>query len=171
MKKLLGIIVLVLLLSGNAYSKVKLQCQGLVEKVEKDIIHVNFDEKFIEIIQGSGGNKVSFEVNTLDKTHVKSCDRPLEKNAKHIIKSGEVLTYDTFISDWNEWYSADFKDRFWIVYIDRLQGVVQVGYSKETYIKANKDKKYRKKIGKKGLNIEWELQWKCKKYGLSESKF
>ncbi len=46
-----------------------------------------------------------------------------------------------------------------------------MGYSKESYIKANKDKKYREKIGKKGLNIEWKLQWKCKKYGLSESKF
>ena len=111
MKKLLGIIVLGLLLSGNAYSKVKLQCQGLVEKVEKNIIHVNFDENFIEIIQGSGGNKVSFEVNTVDETHVKSWDRPLEKNAKQVIQSGEVITYDTFISDWNEWFSADFKDR------------------------------------------------------------
>ena len=39
----------------------------------------------------------------------------------------------------------------WAVYIDRLQGAVQVGYSKESYIKSNKDKKYRKKIGKKGL--------------------
>jgi hypothetical protein len=172
MKKLfLSILFICSLLGGNAYAKVKLQCQGLVEIVEKNIIYVNFDEKFIEIIQGSGGNKVSFEVNTVDETHVKSWNRPLEKNAKHIIKSGEVLTYDTFISDWNEWYSADFKDRFWAVYIDRLQGAVQVGYSKESYIKSNKDKKYRKKIGKKGLNIEWELQWKCKKYGLSESKF
>ena len=171
MKKLLGIIVLGLFLSGNAYAKVKLQCQGLVEIVEKNIIYVNFDEKFIDIIQGSGGNKVSFEVNKIDETRVQSWDRPLEKNAKHIIKSGEVLTYDTFISNWNEWYSDEFKDRFWVVYIDRLLGEVQVGYSKESYIKSNKDKKYRKKIGKKGLNIEWVLQWKCKKYGLSQSKF
>ena len=82
-KKLLGIVVLGFFLSGNAYSKVKLQCQGLVEIVEKNIIHVNFDEKFIDILQGSGGNKVSFEVRTIDETHVLSWDRPLEKNAKH----------------------------------------------------------------------------------------
>ena len=42
MKKLLGIMVLGLLLSGNAYAKVKLQCQGLVEIVEKNIIYLNF---------------------------------------------------------------------------------------------------------------------------------
>ena len=168
MKKLLGIIVLGLLLSGNAYAKVKLQCQGLVEKVEKDIIHVNFDEKFIEIIQGSGGNKVSFEVNTVDETHVKSWDRPLEKNAKQVIQSGEVITYDTFISDWNEWFSADFKDRLWIVYIDRLQGLVGVGHSKISYKKRNKKSK---KNRKKNIEIEWALQWECKKYGLSGSKF
>ena len=171
MKKLLGIVVLGLLLSGNAYAKVKLQCQGLLEVVEKNIIYVNFNEKIIDIIQGSGGNKVTFEVNRIDETRIQSWNRPLEKNAKHITKSGEVLTYDTFISDWNEWYSDEFKDRFWAVYIDRLQGEVQVGYSKENYIKSNKDKKYRKKIGKKGLNIEGVLQWRCKKYGLSQSKF
>ena len=172
MKKLFSAIwILSFLLSGNAYAKVKLQCQGLLEVVEKNIIYVNFNEKIIDIIQGSGGNKVTFEVNRIDETRVQSWNRPLEKNAKHITKSGELLTYDTYISDWNEWYSDEFKDRFWAVYIDRLQGEVQVGYSKETYIKSNKDKKYRKKIGKKGLNIEWVLQWRCKKYGLSQSKF
>ena len=95
MKKLLGIIVLGLLFCGNAYAKVKLQCQGLVDIVEKNIIYVNFDEKFIDIIQGSGGNKVTFEVNKIDETLVQSWNRPLEKNAKHMILSYLIGTNGT----------------------------------------------------------------------------
>ncbi len=155
-------------LSGNAYSKVKLQCQGLVEIVEKNIIHVNFDEKYIDILQGSGGNKVSFEVRTIDETHVLSWDRPLEKDAKQVIQSGEFVTYDTHISNWNEWYSADLKDRLWVVYIDRLQGLVGVGHSKVSYKKRNKQSK---KNRKKNIDIDWVLKWECKKYGFSDSKF
>ena len=45
MKKLLGIVVLGLLLSGNAYAaKVKLICQGLLEKIEGHNFYINFDE-------------------------------------------------------------------------------------------------------------------------------
>ena len=41
MKKLfLSILFICSLLGGNAYAKVKLQCQGLVEIVEKNIIYV-----------------------------------------------------------------------------------------------------------------------------------
>lgn len=150
----------ILIFSSIAEAKVKLQCQGILEQIEKNIIYVSFDEKFIEIVQGSGGNKVVFEINTIDESYIKSWNRPLEKNAKHVIKSGKVLTYDTYISDWNEWYSEEMKDRHWIVYIDRVEGYTIVGHSKESY--KNKSNK---------INIEWVHEWECKKYGLSKSKF
>ena len=62
MKKLLGIVVLSLLLSGNAYaSKVKLICQGLLEKIEGHNFYINFDEKTIDVLQGAYGNKLTFK--------------------------------------------------------------------------------------------------------------
>ena len=50
MKKLLGIVVLSLLLSSNAYAgKVKLICQGLLEEIEGYNFYINFDDKIENI--------------------------------------------------------------------------------------------------------------------------
>ena len=158
MKKLLSIIVLGLLLSANGYAKrIKLKCQGLVGAVFDQHMYVNFDDKVIEVVQGSGGNKVEFEVRKADEYSVVSWDRLLEKGAKHTIQSGEVLTYDTHISDWNEWYSQEFKKHLWYVKIDRLEGYVGIGVTKEPY-----------KIGKKNYNVEEAHSMKCEKRGLSK---
>ena len=63
MKKLLGILVLGLLLSSNAYAgKVKLICQGLLEKIEGYNFYINFDDKTIDVLQGAYGNKLTFKV-------------------------------------------------------------------------------------------------------------
>jgi len=62
MKKLLGILVLGLLLSGNAYAKTKLICQSILDKIEGNIVNINFDDKTIDVFQGSGGNKLTFKV-------------------------------------------------------------------------------------------------------------
>ena len=80
MKKLLGILVLGLLLSTNAYAeKTKLKCQGLVGEVFNEFLYINFDEKFIEVIQGSGGNKVNFKIKNYDEYFIESDWRVLEK--------------------------------------------------------------------------------------------
>ena len=158
MKKLLGIVVLGLLVSGNVYAeKIKLKCQGLVGAVFDEFMYVNFNNKIIEVVQGSGGNKVEFEIKSIDEYSVVSWDRLLEKGAKQTIQSGEVLTYDTYISDWNEWYGEDFKKHLWFVKVDRLEGYVGIGVTKEPY-----------KIGKKKYNVEEAYAMKCQKRGLSK---
>ena len=158
MKKLLSILVLSLLFGGSAIAeKIKLKCQGLVGAVFDEYMYVNFDDKVIEVVQGSGGNKVEFEVRKTDEYSVISWDRLLEKDAKHKIKSGEVLTYDTYISDWNEWYSKDFIKHLWFVKIDRLEGYVGIGVTKEPY-----------EFGKDTYDIEEAYSMKCKKRGLSK---
>ena len=44
--------------------KTQLKCQDLLGQVYDQFIYVNFDKKFIEVIQGSGGNKVKFTVSS-----------------------------------------------------------------------------------------------------------
>jgi hypothetical protein len=148
MKKLLGILVLGLLLSNNAYAKTKLKCMGLLEMVEKDLVYVSFDDKTIEIFQGSGGNKLEFNVKHIDEYFVESYARSLEKG---------VTQYDTHVSDWNAWYSDKNKKHLWWVNIDRMGGTVAVVMSKKPY-----------KKGKKSFKPELIYDWECKKSGLSK---
>jgi len=158
MKKLLLVSLFMLaFIEDSIAEKIQLKCQGLVGAVFNEFIYVNFDDKIVEVVQGSGGNKVEFEIRSIDEYTVVSWDRPLEKGAKHTIQSGEVLTYDTYISDWNEWYSKDFIKHLWFVKIDRLEGYVGIGVTKEPY-----------KIGKKNYSIEEAYSMKCEKRGLSK---
>ena len=80
MKKVILILAMGLLLSSNTYAeKTKLKCQGLVGQVYDEYIYVNFDKNFIEVVQGSGGNKVKFKVNNYDEYFIESYWRVLEK--------------------------------------------------------------------------------------------
>ena len=65
MKKLFLYIFLGFFLSSSASAeKIKLKCQGVLEKIEGDFVYVNFDDKIIEVFQGAGGNKLQFYVQT-----------------------------------------------------------------------------------------------------------
>ena len=157
MKKLLGIVVVSLLLSGNAYAeKAKLKCQGLLGQVYDQFIYVNFDKNFIEVVQGSGGNKVKFKVNNYDEYFIESYWRVLEKGRTGF--NGDNYSYKTSISDWNEWYSVKLKKSLWGVKIDRMEGLVGIGVTLEPYAKGVK-KKY---------NVEEAYTLECKKRGLSK---
>ena len=157
-KKFIAILVLGLLWCNvSVAEKIKLKCQGILEQVFKNVVYVTFDEKKIEIFQGSGGNKLEFEVKSIDEHFVDSWDRLLEKGAKKTLLSGKIETYDTYVSDWNEWYSSEFKKHLWWVKINRMEGFVGVAVSKKPY-----------KKGKKDYKVEWAHEWECKKAGLSK---
>jgi hypothetical protein len=65
MKKLSLYIFLVLMWCNTSFAeKVKLKCQGILDRIEGDIVYVTFDEHKIEVFQGAGGNKVEFKVKT-----------------------------------------------------------------------------------------------------------
>ena len=156
MKKLLGIVVLGLLLSGNVSAeKIKLKCQGLVGSVFDEYMYVNFDNKVIEVVQGSGGNKVNFKIEKYDEHFVESYWRVLEKGKTGM---GHNYNYSTSISDWNEWYSEELKKSLWGVKIDRMNGMVGIGATLEPY----------KKGVKKTYNVEEAYTMECKKRGLSK---
>ena len=149
MKKLSLYIFLVLMVCSNSFAeKTKLKCAGMLEIIEKNLVYVTFDDKTIEIFQGSGGNKLEFKVKHIDEYFVDSYERLLEKG---------VTTYDTHVSDWNAWYSAKFKKHLWLVKIDRMQGAVGVFVTKEPY-----------KKGRKKYKTEVAYEWECKKSGLSK---
>lgn len=80
MKKLLSLLVLSLLFSGNAYAlKIKLICQGPMEIIEGSNFYINFDDKTIDVLQGIYGNKVTFKVDEYDEYTVKAKIRSLYK--------------------------------------------------------------------------------------------
>ena len=56
----------------------KIKMQGLVGQVFDEYIYVNFDKNFIEVIQGAGGNKVNFKVNSYDEYFIESHWRVLK---------------------------------------------------------------------------------------------
>jgi len=156
-KRFLTILVLGLLLSSNAYAeKAKLKCQGLLGQVYDQFIYVNFDKNFIEVVQGSGGNKVKFKVNNYDEYFIESYWRVLEKGRTGF--NGDNYSYKTSISDWNEWYSVKLKKSLWGVKIDRMEGLVGIGVTLEPYAKGVK----------KTYNLEEAYTLKCKKRGLSK---
>ncbi len=137
--------------SGGA--KVKLQCKGILERLEGDSIYLNFDEKTIEVIQGSGGNKLSFKVKRFDETWIISHLRSLLK--------GDT-SYDTHISDWNEWDTPEHKYHLYQIQIDRIEGLMNIMVSKKPY-----------KKGKTNYKLEPQRPWgmTCEKYGILNKKF
>ena len=151
MKKLFSmILVLGFLLSGNAYAaKVKLICQGLLQKIEGHNFYINFDDKTIDVLQGAYGNKLTFKVKQNDDYWVISHLRSLLK--------GDT-SYDTHVTDWINWDSEDHKYHLYQVQIDRIEGLAVIMRSKKPY-KEGKTNYKLVPLGATGME--------CKKSGLS----
>ena len=150
MKKLLVIVLLSLLFNSNAYAvKVKLICQGILEKVEGYNFYINFDDKTIDILQGVYGNKLTFKVKQIDEYWVISHLRSLLK--------GDT-SYDTHVTDWINWDSDKFKYHLYQVQIDRIEGMAAIMRSKKPY-KKGKTKYKLEPMGIDGME--------CKKSRLS----
>ena len=150
MKKIFLYVFLVLMLSSNAYAeKVKLICQGLLERIEGHNFYINFDDKTIDVLQGAYGNKLTFKVESITEYEVMSHMRSLLK--------GDT-SYDTHVTDWINWDSDEYKYHLYGVVIDRIEGIAGIVRSKKPY-----------KEGKKTYKLvpldEWGMQ--CKKSGLS----
>ena len=150
MKKFIGILVLSLLLSSNAYAgKVKLICQGLLEEIEGYNFYINFDDKTIDVLQGGYGNKLTFKVKSITEYEVMSHMRSLLK--------GDT-SYDTHVTDWINWDTDEHKYHLYGIQIDRIEGMAGIVRSKKPF-----------KKGKKTYKLvpldEWGMQ--CKKSGLS----
>ena len=150
MKKIFLYVFLVLLLSSNAYAKkVKLICQGMLEKIEGHNFYINFDDKTIDVIQGAYGNKLTFEVSEYTDYLVQSHLRSLLKG---------FTNHDTHVTDWINWDSDKYKHHLYGVVIDRIEGIAGIVRSKKPY-----------KEGKKTYKLvpldDWGMT--CKKSGLS----
>ena len=112
MKKIFLYVFLVLMLSSNAYAeKVKLICQGLLERIEGHNFYINFDDKTIDVLQGAYGNKLTFKVDVYNEYTVSSHLRSLLK--------GDT-SYDTHVTDWINWDSDEHKHHLYKVVIDRI---------------------------------------------------
>jgi hypothetical protein len=158
MKKLLMIVVLGLLWCNVGFAaKTKLKCQGVLGQVFNQFMYINFDENFIEVVQGSGGNKVKFTVKEYDEYFITSHARVLEKGYIGSF-NGDNYKYDTYITDWTEWYSEELKKSLWYVKINRMEGLVGIGVTLEPYAKGVK----------KTYNLEEAYAMECKKRGLSK---
>ena len=142
--------VLSLLLSSNSYAaKVKLICQGLLEKIEGHNFYINFDDKTIDVLQGAYGNKLTFKVQRNDEYWVISHLRSLLK--------GDT-SYDTHVTDWINWDSDEYKYHLYQVQIDRIEGMAVIMRSKKPY----KEGKTKYKL----VPLD-EYGMQCKKSGLS----
>ncbi len=152
MKKLLAIVFLALLWSGNVNAeKIKLKCQSILDKIEGDLVYVNFDNEIIEVFQGSGGNKVNFKIQTKNEQWVISHLRGVLQNY------GE---YDTHVSDWDHWDFKEYKKHLYQIQIDRMNGFVSIMRTTKPWKKGKKN--YDLEIASDGTAM------KCKKSG---SKF
>ena len=111
--------------------KVKLKCQGILDRIEGDIVYVTFDDHKIEVFQGAGGNKVEFKVKTKNEQWIIS-------HLRSVLKGD--TSYDTHVSDWEYWDFVEYKKHLYQVQIDRLEGMAIIMRSvkpwkggKETY--------------------------------------
>ena len=120
MKKIFPYVFLVLMLSSNAYAKkVKLICQGLLERIEGHNFYINFDDKTIDVLQGAYGNKLTFKVDVYDEYTVTSHIRSLLK--------GDT-SYDTHVTDWINWDTDEHKYHLYSVSFHRYLLVHQYIY-------------------------------------------
>tara|TARA_B100001057_G_scaffold88909_1_gene85099 strand:+ start:236 stop:688 length:453 start_codon:yes stop_codon:yes gene_type:complete len=144
MKKLLGIVVLGLLLSGNAYSKeISLEC-GSKDEFE-NMLYVKVDKKKFEIYQPSSANRVIFKTSKFDDYIISTIPRGLDKAS---------TGHDTYLTDWKSWDESKFiKDYIYSVGIERVQGYIAIARSTEPWVEGKKYTEY-------DFKIFWDL--KCK---------
>ena len=140
MKKLLGVLVLGLLLSGNAYAlKLNLEC-GTAE----DRLYVKIDRKTIEIVEPSKGNKIKFKVDTYDDFTIEAESRGLHK---------DTTGHDTHLRVWEGWDLDKYRrDHLYTIQFERVKGYF--GFYRSTVPWSKNKKKYT-------YNRLWELP--CKK--------
>ena len=117
MQKILSIVVLGLLLSGNAYAKdINLQCIGIEDESLESLftgreIRVIFNKKIVEI--NDGKNLLEFKVRSYEQDMVLTKWRGLEKGN---------TTYNTHVTDWKKWDHIGYKDHLYQIAINRLDG-------------------------------------------------
>ena len=117
MQKILSIVVLSLLLSGNAYAKdINLQCIGIEDESLESLvtgreIRVIFNKKIVEI--NDGKNLLEFKVRSYEQDMVLTKWRGLEKGN---------TTYNTHVTDWKKWDGIEYKDHLYQIAINRLDG-------------------------------------------------
>ena len=96
MKKILGIIILGLLLCGNAYANVKiLECKQIIEidadigddLIIKHIVEINLDSKSIETSCTSCNNadKTLFEISNISDVSIEAIIKPKPDHAMQVI--------------------------------------------------------------------------------------
>ena len=133
MKKIFLYVFLVLMFCSNSFAeKVKLKCQGVLDKIEGDIVYVTFDDKTIEVFQGSGGNKLEFEVQTKNEQWVIS-------HLRSVLKGD--TSYDTHVSDWEHWDLPGYKKHLYQIQINRLEGITHIMRSVKPWKKGKKNYK------------------------------
>ena len=135
--------------SSASAEKIKLKCQGVLEKIEGDFVYVNFDDKIIEVFQGAGGNKLQFYVQTKNEQWVISHMRSVLKG---------FTEYDSHVTDWDYWDLEEYKKHLYQIQIDRLEGLVHIMRTVKPWKKNKKNYKlenvggigmYCKKLGSK----------------------
>ena len=148
MKKLLGIVVIGLLLGGNAYSKeINLEC-GSKDDFD-NMLYVKVNKKKFEIYQPSSANKVVFKTSRFDEYVINTKPRGLDK---------ATTNHDTHLTHWESWDESKYiKDYIYSVGIERVQGYIGIGRSTTPWVKGKKEYDF---------EIYWEL--KCKEL---KSKF
>ena len=117
MQKILSIVVLGLLLSGNAYAKdINLQCIGIEDESLESLftgreIRVIFNKKIVEI--NDGKNLLEFKVRSYEQDMVLTKWRGLEKGN---------TTNNTHVTDWKKWDGIEYKNHLYQIAINRLDG-------------------------------------------------
>jgi len=143
MKKLLSILILGLLLSGNAYAeKISLECGS--QSDFENMLYIKADKKKFEIYQPSSANRVIFITSRFDDYVINTKPRGLDKAS---------TGHDTHLTDWESWDKSKYiRDYIYSVGIERVQGYVGIARSTTPWVE-----------GKKNYDFEvyWELP--CKK--------
>tara|TARA_B100000989_G_C19235460_1_gene341748 strand:+ start:98 stop:541 length:444 start_codon:yes stop_codon:yes gene_type:complete len=129
MKKLLAIMVLGLLLSGNAYGeKISLEC-GDQSNFDR-MLYVKIDKKILEIYQPSSRNRLKFKVDRMNEYEITTIGRGLDKAS---------TSYDTYLTDWDAWDESKFiKNHIYKIGFERVQGYIGIARSNEPWTGAGK---------------------------------
>ena len=126
MKKLLGIVVLGLLLSGNAYAKIvtktfQFNCNNVFDNETRAIVTITFDDKTGKIKEGKatllrGDKRSDYENLILDNSSIEGSENNLfqatfvEKNRTHMW--GFIIEgFDKFSYELHKFQVGDYKTK------------------------------------------------------------
>jgi len=143
MKKLFStILVLGLMLNGNAYAKtINLECGS--QEDFGNMLYVKIDKKNFEIYQPSSANRVIFKTSRLDDYVINTKPRGLDKAS---------TSYDTHLTHWESWDENKYiKDHIYSIGIERVQGYIGIARSTTPWIEGKKEYDF---------DVYWELPCK-----------